>query len=102
MGYFPAEAPEVQLHRGGERTTTSGYYGNVVAGPIFREIADKGPPTGWNSSLTSHHVTKVRANPRLFSGERPRPPSPSPDCTCRWTLKGMPNGDHQVPPTRRW
>ena len=32
---------QVQLHRCVNGPTMSGYYGNIVAGPIFKEIADK-------------------------------------------------------------
>lgn len=41
VGYFPAEAPKYSCIVVVNGPTTSGYYGNVVAGPIFREIADK-------------------------------------------------------------
>jgi cell division protein FtsI (penicillin-binding protein 3) len=40
-GYFPAEAPKYSCIVVVNGPTMSGYYGNVVAGPIFKEIADK-------------------------------------------------------------
>ncbi|MFN9327410.1 MAG: penicillin-binding protein [Flavobacteriales bacterium] len=41
VGYFPADAPKYSCIVVVNGPTTSGYYGNVVAGPIFKEIADK-------------------------------------------------------------
>lgn len=41
VGYFPADAPRYSCIVVVNSPTTSGYYGNVVAGPIFREIAQK-------------------------------------------------------------
>lgn len=40
-GYFPADAPRYSCIVVVNGPTMSGYYGNVVAGPIFKEIADK-------------------------------------------------------------
>lgn len=41
VGYFPADAPKYSCIVVVNGPTTSGFYGNVVAGPIFKEIADK-------------------------------------------------------------
>jgi cell division protein FtsI (penicillin-binding protein 3) len=41
VGYFPAGAPKYSCIVIVNGPTMSGYYGNVVAGPIFKEIADK-------------------------------------------------------------
>ncbi len=41
VGYFPADAPKYSCMVVVNGPTMSGYYGNVVAGPIFKEIADK-------------------------------------------------------------
>ncbi len=41
VGYFPADEPKYSCIVVVNGPTTSGYYGNVVAGPIFKEIADK-------------------------------------------------------------
>lgn len=40
-GYFPAEDPEYSMIVVINSPTTNGYYGNVVAGAIFKEVADK-------------------------------------------------------------
>ncbi len=41
VGYFPAEDPLYSCIVVVNGPTTSGYYGNVVAGPVFQEIAEK-------------------------------------------------------------
>lgn len=41
VGYFPADAPKYSCIVVVNGPTMSGFYGNVVAGPIFKEIADK-------------------------------------------------------------
>lgn len=41
VGYFPAEAPRYTCIIVVSSPSAKGYTGNVVAGPIFREIADK-------------------------------------------------------------
>ncbi len=41
VGYFPAEAPRYTCIVVVSSPSQKGYYGNVVAGPIFREIADR-------------------------------------------------------------
>ncbi|MBX2979784.1 MAG: transpeptidase family protein [Flavobacteriales bacterium] len=41
VGYFPADKPVYSCIVVVNGPTMSGYYGNVVAGPIFKEIADK-------------------------------------------------------------
>ncbi|MBP7156363.1 MAG: transpeptidase family protein [Flavobacteriales bacterium] len=41
VGYFPADAPKYSCIVVVNGPTMSGYYGNVVAGPIFQNIADK-------------------------------------------------------------
>ncbi|WKZ65181.1 MAG: penicillin-binding protein [Flavobacteriales bacterium] len=40
-GYFPADAPKYSCIVVVNGPTMSGYYGNIVAGPIFQAIADK-------------------------------------------------------------
>ncbi len=40
-GYFPADNPEYSCIVVVNSPSADGYYGNVAAGPIFREIADK-------------------------------------------------------------
>ncbi len=41
VGYFPADNPEYSCIVIVNSPSTDGYYGNITAGPIFREIADK-------------------------------------------------------------
>jgi cell division protein FtsI (penicillin-binding protein 3) len=41
VGYFPAENPKYTCIVVVDSPTSSVYYGNVVAGPIFKEISDK-------------------------------------------------------------
>jgi cell division protein FtsI (penicillin-binding protein 3) len=41
VGYFPANAPKYSCIVVVNGPTMSGIYGNVVAGPVFKEIADK-------------------------------------------------------------
>lgn len=41
VGYFPAEAPKYSCIVVVHDPRRAGYYGNIVAGPAFREIADK-------------------------------------------------------------
>lgn len=41
VGYFPAENPEFSMIVVVNSPNNGGYYGNVVAGKVFREVADK-------------------------------------------------------------
>ncbi len=41
VGYFPTENPEYSCIVIMNSPSADGYYGNITAGPIFREIADK-------------------------------------------------------------
>ena len=41
VGYFPANNPEYSCIVIMNSPSSDGYYGNITAGPIFREIADK-------------------------------------------------------------
>ena len=41
VGYFPADNPEYSCMVVVNSPSADGYYGNITAGPIFREIADK-------------------------------------------------------------
>jgi len=41
VGYFPAEDPEYSCIVSIYKPRQKGFYGNVVAGPVFKEIADK-------------------------------------------------------------
>jgi cell division protein FtsI (penicillin-binding protein 3) len=54
-GYFPADFPKYSMIVVITDPSMSGYYGNVVAGPIFKEIADK----VYATSLTMHNDNAV-------------------------------------------
>ncbi len=41
VGYFPADAPEYSCIVSIYNPRQKGFYGNIVAGPVFKEIADK-------------------------------------------------------------
>lgn len=41
VGYFPADKPKYSCIVVINSPSTEGYYGNIAAGPVFREIADK-------------------------------------------------------------
>ncbi len=41
VGYFPADAPEYSCIVSVYNPRRRGFYGNIVAGPVFKEIADK-------------------------------------------------------------
>ena len=54
-GYFPADFPKYSMIVVITDPSMSGYYGNVVAGPIFKEIADK----VYATSLTMHNDNAI-------------------------------------------
>jgi cell division protein FtsI (penicillin-binding protein 3) len=64
IGYFPAENPEYSCCVIISNPTENGYYGGIVAGPVFREIADKVYATSTN--LHSNN-TKADSNARIPS-----------------------------------
>jgi cell division protein FtsI (penicillin-binding protein 3) len=64
VGYFPADAPKYSCIVVVNGPTMSGYYGNVVAGPIFKEIADK---------IYSNRL-ELQQETRLAEVEGPRTP----------------------------
>ncbi|MEE4116349.1 MAG: penicillin-binding protein [Marinilabiliaceae bacterium] len=51
VGYFPAEDPMYSCIVVVNAPTNSIYYGNLVAGPVFKEIADKVYSTGFYKSV---------------------------------------------------
>jgi len=59
VGYFPADAPKYSCIVVVNGPTMSGYYGNVVAGPIFKEIADK----IYSNRLELQHGTRLADTP---------------------------------------
>lgn len=61
-GYFPANEPQYSMIVVINSPTTNGYYGNVVAGNIFKEVADK----VYSISLDMHPaVNKPKAEREL-------------------------------------
>jgi cell division protein FtsI (penicillin-binding protein 3) len=62
IGYFPAESPRYSIMVMVSNPTNGIYYGGSVAGPVFREIADK---------VYSHHlqiIEPVNSNDSLLLG----------------------------------
>lgn len=59
VGYFPAEDPKYSCIVVVNAPSNSVYYGNVVAGPVFKEIADK----VYASSLNWHSIVKPERHP---------------------------------------
>ncbi len=55
-GYFPADNPKYSCMVSISSPSNNLYYGNVVAGPVFKEIADK----AYASSLEMHPALKSR------------------------------------------
>ncbi len=70
VGYFPADAPEYSMIVVVNSPGQGGYYGNVVAGSIFREVADK----VYSLSLDMHPSVNATASennlPTINSGSR--------------------------------
>jgi cell division protein FtsI (penicillin-binding protein 3) len=64
-GYFPAENPKYTCIVVVSEPSGDAYYGNVVAGPIFKEIADK----VYSSSLEIH--TPVNNSEKTFITQLP-------------------------------
>lgn len=71
-GYFPAEAPEYSMIVVINSPSQNGYYGNVVAGAIFKEVADK----VYSLSLDMHKAinkqvseNKLPAMPKASAGD---------------------------------
>ncbi len=92
VGYFPADAPKYSCIVVVNSPTSSVYYGNVVAGPIFKEIADK----IYSNRLELQHGTAVAAT------DGPRTPvslsGHSGDLRIAFATLGVPvldNGDGQ-------
>lgn len=71
VGYFPSKSPKYSCIVVVRRPRQGGFYGGVVAGPIFREIADK-----CFDSLTELHDPIIE-----------------PSSTIRWQASKLPNMD---------
>jgi cell division protein FtsI (penicillin-binding protein 3) len=70
VGYFPAEDPQYTMIVVVNSPSQGGYYGNVVAGSIFREVADK----VYSLSLDMHPIvndaTSQNIAPTINSGSK--------------------------------
>ncbi len=67
VGYFPAEDPVYSCIVVISDPTKNGFYGSDVAGPVFREIADK----CFSSKLELHPAYNIGAKPVLAQGQLP-------------------------------
>lgn len=61
VGYFPAEDPKYSCIVVVNSPSNSVYYGNVVAGPVFKEIADK----VYATSLNWHPIIATSRRPKV-------------------------------------
>lgn len=61
VGYFPAENPKYSCIVVVNSPSNSVYYGNVVAGPVFKEIADK----VYAKSLNWHPIIETSRHPKV-------------------------------------
>jgi cell division protein FtsI (penicillin-binding protein 3) len=70
VGYFPAGAPKYTCIVVVSSPSMRGVYGNVVAGPVFREIADKIYSNRLEMQTTVAQVDTVYHTPVSFGGNR--------------------------------
>ncbi len=70
VGYFPADAPRYTCIVVVSSPTLRGVYGNVVAGPVFREIADKIYSNRLEMQTKLAHTDTVFRTPVSFAGLR--------------------------------
>jgi cell division protein FtsI (penicillin-binding protein 3) len=66
VGYFPAEHPEYSCMVVVNSPSTEGYYGNIAAGPVFREIADKVYASSIGIDPAIDDTTRQQRNNDLF------------------------------------
>lgn len=71
-GYFPADNPKYSMIVVVSDPSASGYYGNVVAGPIFKEIADKvyASRLDMHKELMVNYAASTREIPLAKAGSR--------------------------------
>lgn len=62
VGYFPADNPEYSCIVIMNSPSADGYYGNITAGPIFREIADKVYANSINIAPAVNSIAAVKHN----------------------------------------
>ncbi len=70
VGYFPADAPRYTCIVVVSSPTMRGVYGNVVAGPVFRDIADKIYSNRLEMQTTVAQADTVFRTPVSFGGYR--------------------------------
>lgn len=71
VGYFPADNPVYSCIVVVNSPTSSGYYGNVAAGPVFKEIADKVYSTNFFRDYTLKDTGKqIALQPDAGNGYR--------------------------------
>jgi cell division protein FtsI (penicillin-binding protein 3) len=74
VGYFPSEKPKytciVVIHKPDKK---KGYYGNIVAAPVFKKIADKlyslTPKIQTLNQLENHNLNEVLMKELVISNE---------------------------------
>jgi cell division protein FtsI (penicillin-binding protein 3) len=71
VGYFPADNPKYSCIVVVSSPSNSVYYGNVVAGPIFKEIADKVYATSLDIHQPINLTTSIAGNiPMALNGKK--------------------------------
>ena len=68
VGYFPAESPLYTMIVSINSPSQNGYYGNVVAGMIFREVADKVYSKSLKMQKPVQQLVATRENPSNNKG----------------------------------
>lgn len=70
VGYFPVEKPEYSCIVSIYEPSEGGYYGNVVAGNVFREVADKIYSTDSKAIMKKVNYDSVASVPLCKNGNR--------------------------------
>ena len=70
VGYFPADAPQYTMIVVVNAPNQGGYYGNVVAGNVFREVADKVYSLSLNMHPTINQAITETQHPLVKSAAR--------------------------------
>ncbi|PLX09926.1 MAG: peptidoglycan glycosyltransferase [Marinilabiliales bacterium] len=70
VGYFPAEAPEYSCIVSIYKQRRKGFYGNIVSGPVFKEIADKIYATNPKFHMFTSNFTVTESIPYSKNGNK--------------------------------
>ncbi|MDD2385319.1 MAG: penicillin-binding protein [Bacteroidales bacterium] len=70
VGYFPADAPEYSCIVSIYKPRRNGFYGNIVAGPVFKEIADKVYATNPKFHRFTSNFTVAQTIPYAKNGNK--------------------------------